>query len=105
MLAKMWQPGQRMDITKIDEDKFLFQFYHNWDMKRFLQDGSWLFYNFMLAIYKLQFGEDPLSVPLNEVERQICLLRRPQQLCCLEEIYEDKGCYQCATSFGKELGF
>src|SRR4051812_11380716 len=37
-------------------------------MERIFQGGPWLFENFMLVLRKLQFGEDPLYVPLNEAE-------------------------------------
>lgn len=57
-----------MEIKKIDKNKFLFQFFHAWDMKRVFQGGTWLFENFMLVIRKLRSREDPLLVPLNEVE-------------------------------------
>ncbi|XP_058722179.1 uncharacterized protein LOC131593650 [Vicia villosa] len=68
MLAKMWQPGQSMNITKIDENMFLFQFYQHWDQERVLEGCTWLYDNFMLATRKLKFWEDPLAVPLDEVE-------------------------------------
>ncbi|CAI8618874.1 unnamed protein product [Vicia faba] len=41
MLAQLRQPGQTMDIIKLDENKFLFQFYHVWDMDRVIQGGPW----------------------------------------------------------------
>jgi len=38
-LPSIWRPGQGVTITQADENKFLFQFYHEWDMERILQNG------------------------------------------------------------------
>ncbi|XP_058761828.1 uncharacterized protein LOC131635240 [Vicia villosa] len=67
-LSELWQPGQGVEISKMAENKFLFQFYHMWDLERIFQGGPWLFDNFMLVLRKTKFGEEPLALPLNEAE-------------------------------------
>lgn len=63
-LAQLWQ-GQGVAISKMEENKFLVQFFHAWDMGRVYQGGLWLFKNYMLVLRKLKFGEEP---PMNEAE-------------------------------------
>ncbi|PNX81821.1 hypothetical protein L195_g037846 [Trifolium pratense] len=38
-LAILWQPGQGVDIIPIKYNKFMFQFFHPWDMERIYQGG------------------------------------------------------------------
>jgi hypothetical protein len=69
-LANLWQPGQGVDISPMamEDNKFMFQFFHPWDMERIYQRGPWLLDNYMLILRKLAFGEDPLTVPLDTTE-------------------------------------
>ncbi|MCI03998.1 DUF4283 domain protein, partial [Trifolium medium] len=30
----LWQPGQGVDIIPMEDNKFMFQFFHPWDMER-----------------------------------------------------------------------
>lgn len=43
---------------------YLFQFFYIMDMERVLKGSPWTFNNHLLILYKLQWREDPLKVPL-----------------------------------------
>lgn len=47
---------------------FLFQFYHKDDLKWMLSNGPWSFDGAMLIVNLINAGEDPATVPLNEME-------------------------------------
>lgn len=67
-LAQLWQPGQGVAISKMEENKFLVQFFHAWNMERVYQGGPWLFKNYMMVLQKLKFMEEPLTILMNEAE-------------------------------------
>ncbi|MBA0712943.1 hypothetical protein Golax_012011, partial [Gossypium laxum] len=51
-------------IRDLGEKRFLFQFYHVMDLDRVLKGSPWTFNNYLLVLHKLQWGEDPLKIPL-----------------------------------------
>jgi hypothetical protein len=67
-LSKLWQPSHRVTISAIEENRFMFQFYHHLDMERIYQGGPWLFENHMLVLRKLEFGEEPTTVALDNAD-------------------------------------
>jgi hypothetical protein len=76
-LATIWRPGQGVSISAMEENKFLFQFYHLWDMERVFQGGPWLFDNHMLVLKKLSVGDDPLAINLDVVEMWVQVFNLP----------------------------
>ncbi|GAU37478.1 hypothetical protein TSUD_207140 [Trifolium subterraneum] len=70
-LANLWRPGQQVTISPVEENKFLFQFYHLWDMERVFQGGPWLFDNHMLVFKKLTI------VQLDEMEMWVQIFNLP----------------------------
>ncbi|KAK2408369.1 hypothetical protein QL285_043886 [Trifolium repens] len=67
-MSKLWQPSHGVTISAIEENRFMFQLYHHWDMERIYQGGPWLFENHMLVLRKLEFGEEPTTVALDSVD-------------------------------------
>ncbi|XVF79455.1 hypothetical protein PTKIN_Ptkin14bG0224400 [Pterospermum kingtungense] len=63
-MASIWQPVKGVLVRDIGAGRFLFQFYHQIDMKRVFEVGPWSFDNHMLVLHKLEIGDDPLHVPL-----------------------------------------
>jgi 14-3-3 protein epsilon len=76
-LANLWKPGQGVSISAIEENKFLFQFFHLWDMERVFQGGPWLFDNHMLVLKKLNVGDDPITTELDEAEMWVQIYNLP----------------------------
>lgn len=67
-LSKLWRPGQGVTIEQVEDNKFIFQFYHQWDMERILQEGSWTFDGFLLVLRKVNIGEAIADTVLDEVK-------------------------------------
>ncbi|GAU39464.1 hypothetical protein TSUD_158950 [Trifolium subterraneum] len=67
-LAHLWQPGKGVEIRPMEDNKFMFQFFHPLDMERIYQGGPWLYENHMLILRKVKFGEDPIMVPMESTE-------------------------------------
>ncbi|MBA0655467.1 hypothetical protein Goklo_007947 [Gossypium klotzschianum] len=53
-----------VQIWDLGEKRFLFQFFHVMDLERVLKGSPWTFNNHLLVLYKLQWREDLLKVPL-----------------------------------------
>lgn len=67
-LADLWRPAMRISIKLLKPGIYLFQFYLKDDMMWMVNNGPWSFDGAMLVTNFVQAGEDPLSVPLNELE-------------------------------------
>ncbi|MBA0562648.1 hypothetical protein Golob_007675 [Gossypium lobatum] len=63
-MANIWHPIKGVHIRDLGEKRFLLQFYHVMDLDRVLKGSSWTFNNHLLVLHKLQWGEDPLKIPL-----------------------------------------
>lgn len=48
--------------------RFMFQFFSYADMERIVQQGSWLFDNFLLVWSKISVGNDPYTMLLDTIE-------------------------------------
>lgn len=76
-LHSIWCPGQRVTITQAGENRFHFQFYHEWDVERVLQNGPWTFDGFLLVLKKLEIGEAIADVQFNEAEVWVQVFNLP----------------------------
>ncbi|PNY15691.1 hypothetical protein L195_g012392 [Trifolium pratense] len=76
-LANIWRPSQKVEIAAIAGNRFLFQFFHLWDMERVFQAGPWTFDNHMLVLKKLAVGDEPLAVKLDEIEVWVQIFNLP----------------------------
>ncbi|KAK5775144.1 hypothetical protein PVK06_043013 [Gossypium arboreum] len=63
-MANLWHSVRGVQIRYLGEKRFLFQFYYVMDMDRVLKGSPWTINNHLLVLHKLQWGEDPLKVPL-----------------------------------------
>ncbi|XP_040932119.1 uncharacterized protein [Gossypium hirsutum] len=63
-LVNLWHPVWGVQIRDMGEKMYLFQFFHIMDMERVIKGSPWTFNNYLLLLYKLNWGEDPLQVPL-----------------------------------------
>lgn len=71
-LADLWKPVMVINIKVLKSGIYLFQFYHNDDMKWMMTNGPWSFNNAMLVTSTIPMGipmgEDPMKMSLNEIE-------------------------------------
>lgn len=63
-IADIWRPLRGINIKDLKPCVFLFQFHHVDDMDWVFSGGPWSFDSAMLVLSKIGGGEDPLEVPL-----------------------------------------
>lgn len=68
VLAFLWQPGKGMFVKELSHNRFLFQFYHEIDIKRVLEGSPWTFDRKQLIIARLGEGENPREMQLNYLD-------------------------------------
>lgn len=67
-LADLWKPAMGISIKNTKEGLYLFQFYHKDDLNWVVSNGPWTFDNVLLVSSIIKAGEDPVKVPLHEVD-------------------------------------
>lgn len=67
-LAALWRPGRGVYIREVEPNIYLFQFYHEVDIKRVLEGSPWSFNRKALIISRMQDGDVPRGVSLNNID-------------------------------------
>ncbi|XP_074352931.1 uncharacterized protein LOC141692091 [Apium graveolens] len=67
-MASLWRPGKGMYVKQLDSNRFLFQFYHEIDIKRVCDGSPWTFGHFHLVFERLKDGMDPRTMCINNLE-------------------------------------
>lgn len=67
-MAALWKPGKGVYIRELGVNLFLFQFYHEIDIKRVIEGSPWTFNRKVLIISRMQEGLNPRCVPLNKID-------------------------------------
>lgn len=67
-LAALWKPGKGVFIREVDANLFVFQFYHEIDIKRVVDGSPWSFNRRVLVISRMKEGDIPRGVSLNTLD-------------------------------------
>lgn len=67
-LAALWRPGKGVYMKELETNLYLFQFYHEVDVKRVMDGCPWSFNRRALIMRRLIEGENPRAVELNHIE-------------------------------------
>lgn len=67
-LAGIWKPGKGVFFKEIDDNRFIFQFYHEIDIKRVIDGSPWYFNQKALIISRMIPDANPRSIPLDTVD-------------------------------------
>jgi len=67
-LSQLWQPDKQMDASLTENNCFLFQSFDKGEMERVLQTGPWHFDSYPMLLHKLDFGENPLTMPTDTMD-------------------------------------
>jgi hypothetical protein len=67
-MVQVWKPECKVEISRIDNNRFMFQFFHHKNMERVIRTGPWLFDNFPLVLQKVSFGDEPTTTPMDTIE-------------------------------------
>lgn len=63
-MATLWHPGKGVCIKDLSPSLFLFQFFHEVDLKRVINSRPWTFDQHILILKRLGENEQPHRVPL-----------------------------------------
>lgn len=67
-MASLWRPGRGMYVKQLDPNRFIFQFYHDIDIKRVIEGSPWTFGRFHLVFERLKDGDNPRTVSINKMD-------------------------------------
>lgn len=67
-LAALWKPGMGVYIKELEVNLFLFQFYHEVDIKRVMDGCPWSFNRRALIMARMKEGDNPRNVDLNTMD-------------------------------------
>lgn len=67
-LAALWKPGMGVYIKDLEANLFLFQFYHEVDVRRVLEGCPWSFNRRALIMTCLKEEDNPRCVSLNSMD-------------------------------------
>ena len=63
-MAALWKSRKGVCIKDLSPTLFLFQFFHDNDVRRVLNSGPWIFDQHILLVHILGADEQPQNVPL-----------------------------------------
>ncbi|KAF4383412.1 hypothetical protein G4B88_023986 [Cannabis sativa] len=58
IMADLWKPGKGIFIKRLEQNRFLFQFYHEIDIQRVLDGSPWTYDRKQLLIERLKPGKE-----------------------------------------------
>ncbi|XP_062075810.1 uncharacterized protein LOC133779929 [Humulus lupulus] len=67
-LASLWRPGKGVFVKELETNKYLFQFYHEIDIKRVVDGSPWYFNRKVLVISRMECKLNPRLIPLNTLD-------------------------------------
>lgn len=67
-IPSVWRPAMGVSFREIQPKLYLFQFYHEADVRRILMDGPWSYEQNLLVLKRIEGNEDPEAVDLSRAE-------------------------------------
>lgn len=67
-LALLWKPGRGVYMKELESNLYLFQFYHEIDVKRVMEGCPWSFNRRALVMSRMKEGQNPRCVDLNSID-------------------------------------
>ncbi|KAF4367881.1 hypothetical protein G4B88_021734 [Cannabis sativa] len=68
IMAFLWKPGKGLYVKELEQNRFLFQFYHELDIKRVIGGSPWTFERKQLIFERLKVGDNLRSIILNRLD-------------------------------------
>ncbi|XP_062104125.1 uncharacterized protein LOC133815285 [Humulus lupulus] len=66
-MASLWRPGRGVYVKELEQNRYLFQFYHEVDISRVMEGSPWTFDRVPLVFERLKVGENPRAMVLNRL--------------------------------------
>lgn len=67
-MASLWKPGRGVYVKALESNRFVFQFYHEVDIRRVIEGSPCTFGRFPLVFERLKEGDDPRSIIINKLD-------------------------------------
>lgn len=67
-MASLWRPGRGLYVKQLDNNRFLFQFYHELDISRVIEGSPWSFGRFHLVMERLKEGDNPRTLEISKID-------------------------------------
>ncbi|KAF4378898.1 hypothetical protein G4B88_008368 [Cannabis sativa] len=77
IIADLWKPGRGIFIKILEQNRFLFQFYHEIDIKRVIDGSPWTYDRKQLLIERLKPGGNPKTIAINTLDMWSFLTASP----------------------------
>ena len=55
-------------VQELDDRRFLFTFFHEYDISRVLEGGPWIYDNMYILLHRLMPNEAPVAIPLDSFD-------------------------------------
>ncbi|KAF4373130.1 hypothetical protein F8388_019312 [Cannabis sativa] len=68
MMAFLWKPVKGLYVKELEQNRFLFQFYHELDIKRVIGGSPWTFERKQLIFERLKVGDNLRTITLNRLD-------------------------------------
>ncbi|XP_062099844.1 uncharacterized protein LOC133805696 [Humulus lupulus] len=68
MMVAFWRPGRGMYVKELENNLYLFQFYHEVDIRRVIEGSPWTFDRMQLVFECLKEGDNPRQITLNRLD-------------------------------------
>ncbi|XP_019179235.1 PREDICTED: uncharacterized protein LOC109174453 [Ipomoea nil] len=67
-MAAVWRPAMGVNTRQLESRRYLFRFYHEADVERVINVGPWTYEQSLLIMKRLDLGEDPYAMALDQAE-------------------------------------
>lgn len=67
-MTALWKPGTGVYMKELEINLYLFQFYHEVDVKRVMDGSPWSFNRRALVMQRMKEGEIPRCITLNSMD-------------------------------------
>lgn len=88
-MAALWRPGRGVYIKELDANLYLFQFYHELDVRRVLDGSPWSFNRRALIIKRME-GNNPRCMQLDSLDLWVQIHELPVG-CMSERVIQEVG--------------
>lgn len=72
-MASLWRPGRGLYVKELEPNRYIFQFYHEVDIKRVIECSPWTFGRFQLVFTRLKDGDNPRTLAINKIDLSVQL--------------------------------
>ena len=67
-ITATWRPRRGIFVQELDDRRFLFMFFHEYDISRVLEGGPWIYDNMYILLHRLMPNEAPAAIPLDSLD-------------------------------------